>query len=227
MLQNMKWKITEEVNDRIFVISYQRTGTTSTRKFLSDNGFPTCPNIISEKNAWSAKIFEGDYDGVFSDPQFIRFQAFQDHPWFFPEVYKHCFNRFAKSKFILLIRDPDEWFDSMVSLQNIEKKNRFSTSEIHAWAYRREEEYLSNLSCSKPLASLSEVSEKDLLRLRDHYKRVYIRRNKEVIRFFQRKDNTRLFVAHLDDEKKWSKLAKFIGVDNMAGNPHENKLKPM
>lgn len=214
----LKW----QGNQKVFCLSFQRTGTTSVRKFLAGLGHPVAPNTVSKRNDWPQKAYDGDYDAIFRDPEFIFYQAFQDHPWFFPETYKVVYHKFPNARFILFDRDPDAWFDSMVALAQKPQGN-FSAPEIHAWIYRREAELLNKTDSGEPFMSLSDMDENTLEQQREHYKGVYIRRNREVRNFFARKAPEQLFYTSLDDPDKWDGLAQFLGTANTAGNPHVNR----
>lgn len=218
----LKWR----GQKKIFCVSFQRTGTTSVRKFLSELGYPVAPNTVSKRNTWSQKAYDGNFDSIFRDPEFICYQAFQDHPWFFPEIYKVLYHKFPKAQFILFERDPDDWFDSMIALAHKPQGN-FSSPEIHAWTYRREEEFQHKTERGEHFESLSEMDIKTLEIQREHYKRVYIRRNKEVRNFFANKNSDRLFYSTLENPDKWNMLAHFLGTTNTAGDPHVNKKESL
>lgn len=47
---------------KIFVISFQRTGTTSTGRFLSDHNYRVATYSISKRNNWTLKWFKGDFE---------------------------------------------------------------------------------------------------------------------------------------------------------------------
>ena len=70
--------------------------------------------MFLEKDNWTNKWFEGDYDFIFDDYRFKLSQVFEDDPWWCSDFYKVLFHRFPRSKFILIERDADRWFDSMI-----------------------------------------------------------------------------------------------------------------
>lgn len=204
---------------RIFCISFQRTGTTSVHRFLEDHGYQVASNGTSLRNGWHQKVFEGNYKKIFRDPEFISHQAFQDHPWFFPEIYKILYYKFPNSKFILLERDPDEWFDSMLALEEKEP-GKFTRSENHAWVYGRLHEYIEE---NENLTALSDLPENQQNLKRKHYRYHYICKNEEVKHFFRKRHPERLFYGNLSDPELWNDLAHFLGHNEPNSRPHENK----
>lgn len=210
---------------RIFCVSMQRTGTTSVGKFFKDFNFSWAGWPHDKKNKWSLSIYEGDFEKVFSSLDFKCANAFEDSPWFYPEFYKMLYHRFPSSKFILFTRDPDAWFDSMVSHSN---NNVLGRTRNHCKVYRRELEYF-ELENSDRFDEIKEntIEAEKTMKLtgkREHYKDVYYRHNMEVKDFFQRHAPERLFICQLEDPDKWFKLGEFLGVNVPANyNVHENR----
>ena len=204
-------------NHRIFCISFQRTGTTSVGKFLASLGYPTAGWGISNRNDWNTKAHDGNWEAIFSSLDFRANQAFEDAPWFTADIYKVLFYKFPKSKFILLERDPEEWFKSMLSLANGKST---STTKVHIKWYRRESEYhqLIDSGIDVPLDNGLEMAGMD-----QHYKDIYVTQIRENREFFAEKDPDRLFFASLSDEDKWDKMAHFLGHKNIVGSVHVNK----
>ena len=210
--------------DKVFCISMQRTGTTSVGRFFRDLGFKWAGWPADEKNDWSGSWFDGDYEAIFSSSDFRRSNAFEDSPWFLPGFYKILFNRFPKAKFILLTRDPDAWFQSMVNHSGGDVIGR---SRIHCKVYRRELEYFELLHAGK----IDERTENQLhaermmklAGLAEHYKDVYRLHNIEVQDFFRRRAPASLHVGALEDPHKWQKLGRFLGAEVPESyESHEN-----
>lgn len=210
--------------DKVFCISMQRTGTTSVGRFFRDFGFRWAGWPADEKNDWSGSWFEGDYEAIFTSLAFRNANAFEDSPWFLPGFYKILFNRFPKAKFILLTRDPDAWFQSMVGHSGGDVIGR---SKIHCKVYRRELEYFELLHSGKIDENTeNRIHSEKTMKLvghAAHYKNVYRLHNIEVQDFFRRRSPASLHVGSLEDPKKWQKLGKFLGVEvPEAYESHEN-----
>lgn len=207
--------MTDTYEGKIFCISFQRTGTTSVGNFFKHFGFKVAGWPICNKNSWSKSWFDGDFESVFQSIDFIENQVFEDSPWWHPNFYKVLYHRFPNAKFILFSRNSNEWFDSMISHSN---GMTMGILEIHCSIYRREKEYYEN----KSNISL------ELRDMEEHYKSVYELHNKQVIDFFKAKQESSLLICNLNDETKWIRLGKFVGIDVPINfDIHSNKsVKP-
>lgn len=62
-----------------------------------------------------------------------KYDAFQDMPWCI--FYKELYEKFPDGKFIFLIRDSREWYESLVKHKNVGKRLRdktfFNTDDVH------------------------------------------------------------------------------------------------
>ena len=133
--------------ERIFIISKQKCGTTSTAKFLEDHGIPVAQADGWHNRLWSLLHFAGKHEEIFSSERFNKFRAFEDSPWWMNNMFDRILTKFPDSKFILLTRDKDEWFDSLKRFLN--KTPHFSV--IHALEYPRTAEYHQYLSANRRL----------------------------------------------------------------------------
>ncbi len=104
---------------KIFGIGFHKTGTTSLGTALHDLGYSVCG---LRKGALSY-ILRGDLEPVFGLVE--RYDAFEDNPW--PLLYRELDQRFAGSKFILTVRERNDWLASAV--------NHFGTreTEMRQW----------------------------------------------------------------------------------------------
>ncbi|WP_026755089.1 sulfotransferase [Sediminibacter sp. Hel_I_10] len=192
----------------IFCISFQRTGTTSVGRFFHDHNFSVATSHTSVKNGWTSNWFKGDYKSIFNSLDFKSNQVFEDDPWWCLDFYKFLFHRFPGSKFILLERDPDKWFNSMMTHSD---GKSLGNTFIHSHLYRREKEFYS-LSTdielyNKKTDNLLKLSEEH----RAHYIEIYKLRIREVKDFFKYFDQDRLFCGDLEDSEKWKKMGSYFG----------------
>ena len=209
---------------KIFCISMQRSGTTSVGKFFRDFGYRWAGWPADEKNEWSRSWFRGDYESIFSSTSFRLANAFEDSPWWHPGFFKILFHRFPKSKFILITRDPEKWFQSMVKHSG---GNIVGSSASHCKIYRRELNYFELLNSGEIDEHVDNhnFSEKTLklVGFAKHYKDVYRLHTIEVQDFFNRHAPESLHVGRLEDPEKWQKLGEFLGVEVPQGYTcHEN-----
>ena len=210
---------------KIFCISMQRTGTTSVGGFFKHYNYYTMGWPQCVKNDWHRLWYNGNYEKIFSSWDFKTGQVFEDSPWWHPEFYKVLFHRFPKSKFILLTRDPDKWFASMVSHSS---GNVLGGPIRHCKIYRREWDFYS-LFDTDSISSKSGESvnkEMNLAEKEQHYKEIYTLHNKEVIDFFNEFSPNSLFTCRIEDKQKWVKLGNFVGIDVHSDfEVHLNKSK--
>lgn len=198
--------------NKIFCISFQRTGTTSVGHFFKDFGYKVAGYDRKRSNDWSVKRFIGDYDGIFRAKEFKQHQVFEDNPWFLDDFYKILYHKFPTAKFVLFTRDADKWFDSMVSHS---KGKTLGNTFRHSKTYKREEEYYNkypNLDFNarmKDIDNLLDLNETH----RDHYKSIYNLRNKEVIEYFNEFNPSALFIGQLEDSNKWKKLGDYFKIN--------------
>lgn len=207
---------------KIFCISLQRTGTTSTGQFFKDHGFPVATYGISWENAWTFHYWIGDYESIFQSYDFKTSLVFEDDPWWLNDFYKVLYHRFPDSKFILLERDSDKWFDSMVAHS---KGKTLGNTHLHCAQYQRLKEFhetaagYENMYKNVVDSALSLGEEQ-----REHYTSFYNIRNLEVKLFFQHHNVTRLFNADLEDVDLWQKMGRFFHINVHEGyNVHLNK----
>lgn len=210
---------------KIFCISLQRTGTTSTGQFFKDHGYPVAPYGVALENSWTMNYWRGDYESIFRSYDFKTSLVFEDDPWWLNDFYKVLYHRFPYSKFILLERDADKWFDSMVSHSS---GKTLGNTHIHCAQYQRLKEFHETTARHESIYtdvidSVLPLGEAQ----REHYTSFYSIRNKEIKLFFQHHDINRLFNADLNDGDLWQKMGSFFYVNvNEGYNIHLNKSKP-
>ncbi len=203
----------------------QRTGTTSVGKFFQDFGLKWVGWQADVKNGWTDSWQEGDHESIFASRDFRKANAFEDSPWWLPDFYKVLFSRFPKSKFILLTRNPDDWFRSMINHSN---GNAIYKSNIHCKIYRRELEYFNLLDRGEIDEEIENQrhSEKKIRITADHaehYKEIYRLHNLEAQNFFQKNAPDSLHVGALEDPDKWQKMGRFLSVEVPVDyDSHEN-----
>lgn len=217
----------DDERELIFCISMQRTGTTSVGKFLRDFGYSWMGWPADQRNGWSELWLDGNYEKIFSSLDFCIANAFEDSPWFLPDFYKILYHRYPKSKFILLTRNSDDWFKSMVSHS---RGNVIGKSRIHAKIYRREIEYFdllrSGMVDDKTENTFGTEKAMKLAGFDERYKEIYRLHLIEAQDFFARHSPESLFVGELSDPGKWQKLGKFLNIDVPADyESHENSSK--
>jgi hypothetical protein len=208
---------------KVFCISMQRTGTTSVGKFFRDFGLRWVGWPGDKRNNWSRAWYDGDLEAIFGSKEFTQGEAFEDSPWWLPGFFKVLHHRCPGSRFILLTRDPDDWFKSMAAGS---QGQTIGNTRMHCKIYRREADFfwlLDNLPGFRP----SDTAIDNLMPLWDrptHYKAIYELHNREVRDFFQQRSPDSLFSCRLEDADKWQRLGRFLGLEVPEGyEAHENK----
>jgi hypothetical protein len=209
---------------KIFCISVQRTGTTSVGRFFMEHNYRVATWSISRRNDWTVKWFKGDYEKIFNSFGFKTSQVFEDDPWFCLDFYKVLFHRYPNSKFILIERDADNWFNSMVNHSN---GKTLGNTHRHSIIYQRLKEFYdsnfkeNNFYSSKIDNKLS-LDESH----REHYTNIYNLRNHEVKIFFEQFGKDRLINVKLEDKEKWQKIGRFFNIKVTSDYEiHANKSK--
>jgi hypothetical protein len=101
-------------NKKIFVIGFNKTGTTSIDKSLEDFGF------IRGKQWRFTVLFDNYLQGKCNMEEIFELiksaEYFQDNPFSFPGFWREVYSRYPEAYYILPVRDsPTQWFNSMYS----------------------------------------------------------------------------------------------------------------
>jgi hypothetical protein len=199
---------------RVFCLSMPRSGIASIGRFFRDVGLRAAVAAPTREHRWTAAWHEGDLEAIFASPEFAHAQAFAGSPWWLPEFYKAVFQRVPGARFVLLTREPDAWFGSMLA----DAGGGAADPRLHAKAFRRELEFLRRLHAG-------EVDDRTDARgrglplhgLAQHYAELYRLHNSEVMEFFGRHAPDALHWGELEDPKLWPRLARFLGTEVPIG----------
>lgn len=103
-------RILNKRNQKVFVIGYHKTGTSSMGKALQILGYKVCGSIKRAKGYMEA---ESPYAFILDKarPLLNEYDAFQDTPWFL--FYKELYAMYPDAYFILTTRDADKWIKSV------------------------------------------------------------------------------------------------------------------
>lgn len=201
---------------KVFCIGANKTGTTSMYLEFNRLGFKTngrrdgAPKLV--KN-----YLKNDFKTIIEYCE--EYDAFQDVPFSLPETYKHIYEEYPDSKFILTIRDSDEiWYDSLIRFYSIvfgkngNPPTKFDLQNhryIHLhwmWDLNR---YIYNTPEDEP------YQKEKMIEWYNTY-------NNNVISYFKDKDN--LLVLNLKDKNSYESFTNFLGIENKFKRfLHENK----
>lgn len=212
------------IKGKIFCLSMQRSGTSSVGDFLAQWEYKRAGHPLSRSKNWTRHWLNGNYDAIFADPSFSDHDVFEDDPWWCPDFFKYVFHKVPDSRFILLTRDSDAWFKSMISHS---KGYSLGLTDIHAKIYRREDDLLwlqkniKNFNAAAPQAMT-------LFDKASHNKSVYERHTNEVQAFFDKFAPNALFTGQLNNPNIWGEIAAWLQLpesDGIKMNIHVHKTR--
>jgi hypothetical protein len=203
----------------------QRSATTSVGEFFMHFGYKVATWYVAGPNKWDFHWYNGDYERIFSSADFKKHQVFEDAPWWLPGFYKVLYHRFPDSKFVLLTRDSQSWFESMKKHSG---GKTLGNTRRHCKVYLREKEFYDRLDNDRSFKP-AEWQIDNLLSLEgmdEQYKTIYDIHNRQVVEFFTKVSPKSLFTGELEDPEKWQKMGKFFGLKVPPGfEVHANKSK--
>ncbi|MCC5973281.1 MAG: hypothetical protein JJT81_04435 [Rubellimicrobium sp.] len=185
---------------KVFCIGFHKTGTSSLSRALKSLGYRTIHGDSpasrpgGDEGRSLLKLIEaGDYDL----PTFHDFDAFSDNPYF--SIWRELDGRFPGARFILTLRDEDDWIDSCIRYY----KDR-PIRPMREWMFG-------------PHADPSASPE-----ARAAWLQAYRRHNAEVQAHFAGRPD--FLVLDLAAGDGWDKLCPFLGLPVPARPfPHENR----
>lgn len=204
------------VDEKIFIIGRNKTGTTSIKECLKELGY-----IIGDQQ--TSELFIDDYaSGNFENilAYCDSAEVFQDAPFSWPNTYKHVFKKYPKAKYILLERDSaNEWFESLVRFHRkiINNGSPVSAEDLKNFKYRRQG-FLWQVAQVVYGVKENEIYDRDI------YIKNYESYNEEVKEFFKNKEN--FLCIKLSDHNVSHKLATFLNRNSKDVQiPHLNRSK--
>ena len=164
----------KKINDlKVICVGWHKTGTSSIGDALIHLGY----KVVGARLDLYDSLSKGDLKPAFEISK--EFNALQDVPW--AALYKELDNEYPGSKFILTIRDEEEWLNS--AKKHFKSKNY----EMHKWLYGK---------------GVIDSNEKVYI---ERYKK----HNKDVITYFKQRPNDFL-VLNLSKNNGWESLCDFL-----------------
>jgi hypothetical protein len=100
---------------KIFVVGFNRTGTTSIQQSLQSGNVLCGPQILHERllRDWAQRRF----DRIVALCRY--YEGFQDYPFAFPFTYQAMDQAFPDARFVLSMRDSaEQWYESLVGFES-------------------------------------------------------------------------------------------------------------
>lgn len=212
--------------NKIFCIGYNKTGTTTLELVLRLYGL-SLPSQFEQEIRLSTPTFARNYEPL---RQFVSsYDAFQDMPFSQGETYVAADALFPNSKFVLSVRDPDEWFASMCRFDaklygNVDIKSvtedtikNFSYLFPTYW-YETTQRLLTTFEAGKATVRW------DLLYNKEYYVDQYVRRNDRIKKYFMNRHED-LLVIDITKSKTTAEICKFLNIPRnyVIEMPHQNR----
>ena len=204
-------------SEKIICIGKNKTGTTSINALLKQLGYFVAPQEPAELliHDWKKREFERIISYVKNYGE-----AFQDIPFSLEGTYRHLDKAFPTAKFILTMRDsPEQWYQSLTKFHSLKfgKGGRLPTKDDLMNASYRYRGFAWEVN-----RLLHETPEEDPYH-KESLIDSYVRYNKNVINYFQGKDD-KLLVVNLATSDALSKLLAFLNKSGELNKmPWENK----
>lgn len=176
---------------KVFGIGFHKTGTTSLGQALALLGYRVCgdvatadPSIGGERAIAIARELAPQYD------------AFEDNPW--PMLYRELHEWYPDGKFVLTVRDTEDWLASMVAFFG----DRYSP--MRRWIY--------GVDAPRGNEAI--------------YRERYERHNREVHDYFRDRPQ-QLLIMDFGKGDGWDKLCPFLGLPiSKVAFPRTKPLRP-
>lgn len=213
--------------NKVFCIGFNKTGTTTLLEVLRYYRF-RLPQQEAQQKLLVESTFRTDYAALREMVE--QYDAFQDLPFSQGLTYVACDALFPDSKFILSVRDPDNWFESAYESQ----KAQFGFSdddELGEDYFRNKNLYLYEGYVHRVAERILTVADgrrarPDWSRLYDpaHYKKLYEERNAGILTYFADRPD-KLLVLDVTQERDTARLCRFLGIpEELAIDfPHRNR----
>lgn len=201
-------------NRKVFVIGFNKTGSTSTKKALEDLGY-----TFGHQRSAVLLLDDLSQGDVTSLIRYCRSaQAFKDLPFSCPGIYKILDKEFPESKYILTIRDsPEQWFTSLVSFHSKILKTPGVPSHVDL-ATSNKGPYQGFM-----LKAVDFMFPGLPLYCKDGYMNVYDKHNKDVISYFRYRKQD-LLVLNVSSATAYKEFCAFLGHQPLYDRfPWENK----
>lgn len=199
---------------KVFCIGRNKTGMTSLKTALSDLGYRVGDQRRTERLIRHYR--DRDFQPIIDYCRTA--DAFQDVPFSLPFTYVVMDQAFPDSKFILSVRDPDDWYRSYIRHQ----KQVVGTDELPTPEELKNHPYVWDgwLYDVKVWAGRPEEKFYDEAFLKE----CFVRYNRNVRDYFRFKDN--LLVVNVADDSAYQELCAFLGEEPLHdAMPWENKTR--
>ena len=214
-------------NLKVFCIGANKSGTTTIEAVFKQLNFQV-PNQHDQEISIVEALTNGDFLKLKN--YCMSYDAFQDAPFSHENNYIIFDVLFPNSKFILTIRNEQEWYKSLLRFHkktfNFRHKFQASESFFKNKNLYLKENYIYDSFKRIVMTFDGEQIFFDWKKLYDKKRRInsYLMRNEEVIRYFLDRPG-QLLVIDITKETDTTRIVKFLGLplEKIRSMPHENK----
>ena len=182
---------------KVFGVGFHKTGTTSLHIFLKLMGYhgihwPDRVKGVHYQKLCIPKLHDAKQIVDVLLPVFSQYETFTDVP--IPALYRELDNHFSGSRFILVERNNEDWWESMIKHWHLQKKEKRILDPYEYLQY--------NYGETVPLSEITMDSKKEVIqRYNNHIERV-----KD---YFHGRLDTFLAISIADPDKA-KKIAEFL-----------------
>jgi hypothetical protein len=211
--------------NKVFGIGANKTGTTSLQAIFYSIGLNVAPQIDGE--IFGIQAAKGNIGPL---KKYVEsYDAFQDAPFSVKTVFAQMDALFENSKFILTIREPEDWYDSilrfhMKCMKISHKPTKKDIENFHYIYDGYNAEGFKNNWVFVVKKDLSTCIDWEKAYDKSTFIQLYQARNETVIRHFSAREND-LLVINLTKEKTTAKIIEFLELPTIltTAMPHANK----
>jgi len=190
------------------------------------------PKQAMQESLVVEKSFLGDFGPL--EKQCRKYDAFQDMPFSQGVTYASVDCLFPGSQFILTVREPNAWFESLTrfhlggvlkeaGVENLQDFDELSFKDKAVYLHKN---YLYNIvkRHANSIVDYQIHYDWSLVYDKQHQIDIYEERNRGIIRYFQDRPN-QLLVIDITKEQDTSKIVDFLGFPRkyVSRMPHLNK----
>ena len=203
--------MTLELNNKIFCIGLNKTGTTSLGYFLESVGFTVANQ--RECELLLDHYVNRDFDSINQYVERSSSLVFQDVPFSLPFTFSHLDRTFPNSKFILTVRNsPEEWYKSIHDFHS----RFFGSGKTPTKESLLTSNYVYQGWSWKLMSDVFFVNENSLYNKEEfvHFYQCY---NQSVRKYFRNKIDQFLEI-NLGDSKSQNQLCEFLEITSIQGS---------
>lgn len=213
--------------NKIFCIGFNKTGTTTLEKTLALYGY-ALPKQAEQEARLVRQVAATDYTEFATFVE--KYDAFQDLPFSQGMTYVAADALFPNSKFILTVREPKAWFQSLLKfhkkitgLPDMSKATEQDIKDKFSYLYSG----YAHEKATRLLTTFDSEGRKilwDKLYDEAFYTKIYEERNQQIQKYFADAPE-KLLIIDVTKEKTTQKICAFLNIPETLSMlmPHANK----